>query len=69
MSKPHMVVQLDTATVLSASEVIGRWLMKGQFSVVNMAGPGEEKCPGIYKMTFEVLNSVPVRPQVSGDCA
>lgn len=69
MRKPHLLVQLDAATATSAAEQIGRWLMAGQFSVVNMAGPGEEKCPGIYAMTLEVLNRLQVRPDAASDTA
>lgn len=56
MGKPHLVVQLDQrAPDESAGRTID-WLIAGKFSTLNVAGPREEKRPGIYALTLSVLD-------------
>lgn len=52
--KPNLVVQLDTKRMIPPSQTI-RWL-EGQFiSILNVAGPRESKCSGIYEEAFSYL--------------
>jgi hypothetical protein len=47
--------QLDAQELeLTALELV-RWLEQGQFVVLNIAGPREEKRPGIYQQVMQVL--------------
>ncbi len=48
LKKPHLVVQLDNASTDEASLQVITWLRHGKFSTLNVAGPREEKRPGIY---------------------
>jgi len=57
MRKPHRLFQLDTQELeLTALEWV-RWLEQGQFAVLNIAGPREEKRPGIYQQVMKVLET------------
>jgi len=55
LRKPHLVVQLDEATAEKSAKVITAWLIEGQFTTINIAGPREEKRPGIYALVAAVL--------------
>lgn len=47
LGKPHLVAQLDELTQDSVVRRIRVWLTEGQFGVLNVAGPREEKRPGV----------------------
>jgi len=53
--KPHLVIQLDIASTEEASFQINTWLIHGNFATLNIAGPREEKCPGIYSKVMDAL--------------
>lgn len=48
LGKPHLVAQLDELAQDSVVRRIRVWLTEGQFGVLNVAGPREEKRPGVY---------------------
>lgn len=57
LRKPHRLFQLDAQELeLTALELV-RWLEQGQFVVLNIAGPREEKRPGIYQQVMQVLEA------------
>lgn len=47
LEKPHLVAQLDGLDQQRAVQRIRSWLMERPLSVLNVAGPREEKRPGI----------------------
>ncbi|RFO97850.1 molybdenum cofactor carrier [Rhodoferax lacus] len=55
MVRPCLVVQMDIADIANAAIDIQRWLEPHQIKTLNIAGPREEKRPGIYAMTFLLL--------------
>ena len=58
LKKPYRVFQLDQLGVEDvASELVG-WLAQARFVLLNVAGPREEKRPGIYALVFSVLGAV-----------
>ncbi len=55
--KPSLIVQLDAAKVITPQEVM-RWV-EGQFiTTLNIAGPRESKCPGIYQQAYDYLEAM-----------
>lgn len=46
LSKPLLVLDLDR---LPDDDLLGPWLAKRRITVLNVAGPRESKCPGIYR--------------------
>ncbi len=46
LSKPCLVIDLDH---LPSDEPVGVWLEDHRIAVLNVAGPRESKCPGIYR--------------------
>ncbi len=57
MHKPHLVLQLDELGGQTVPKLI-EWLRTGQFVRLNVAGPREEKRPGIYSRVFCALEQV-----------
>jgi len=56
LNKPYRVFQLDQVALEKvATELLG-WLAQSKFALLNVAGPREEKRPGIYALVFSVLN-------------
>lgn len=55
LQKPHLVIRLDEATAEKSAKVITAWLIEGQFTTINIAGPREEKRPGIYALVAAAL--------------
>lgn len=53
--RPHLIVQLDAAEVITPEQVV-RWLNGQYVCVLNIAGPRESKCPGIFAETSEFLS-------------
>ena len=60
MSKPHLVVQLDSGITAESTSSVVAWLMTYDIKTLNVAGPRESKRPGIYKLTCELLEAVDV---------
>ncbi len=52
--KPHLLVRLDR----DAPAVVRRWLCELRPRSLNVAGPRESTCLGVYEQTFEYLLSV-----------
>ena len=57
LGKPHLVVQIDEPAQESVAQRIRVWLTEGQFSVLNVAGPREEKRPGVYACVAVMLDA------------
>ena len=58
LKKPHRIFQLDGGELTPVAQQVADWLMAGQFAVLNIAGPREEKRPGIYALVFLTLSRV-----------
>ena len=56
LGKPHLVIQLDELTLDEAAKQVRVWLGEGRFSALNVAGPREEKRPGIYASVIALLD-------------
>lgn len=50
--KPYLVVDLSQNPTLSS---LSAWVESCKIKTMNVAGPRESKCPGIYKQTSEFL--------------
>ena len=57
LGKPHFVVQIDEPAQESVAQRIRVWLTEGQFSVLNVAGPREEKRPCVYACVAVMLDA------------
>lgn len=55
LKKPHLVLQLDELTAPQAEQHVRAWLLSGRFGALNVAGPREEKRPGIYALAKALL--------------
>ncbi len=55
--RPRLVVQLDAEPVIEAYKVI-RWVKAQFISTLNIAGPRESKCPGIYHDAYSYLEEL-----------
>ncbi len=56
--KPFLVIDLAQLSEEEASQKIQDWLSLHSPSLLNVAGPRESKCPGIYEATKRILLSV-----------
>lgn len=63
MAKPHLVVQLDQGIPDELAARITEWLIADKFNTLNVAGPREEKRPGIYALTLSVLDRCTASPE------
>ena len=57
MLKPCLLLQLDSETEDFVVAELVAWMDQGEFSVLNVAGPREEKRPGIYRQVRRVLDA------------
>lgn len=57
LGKPHLVAQLNELAPESVVQQIRVWLAEGQFNVLNVAGPREEKRPGVYACVAALLDA------------
>jgi hypothetical protein len=55
LKKPHLVLQLDAEDWEHAVQDLRRWLEVAAPSVLNVAGPREEKRPGAYATAMAML--------------
>lgn len=56
LKKPHYIFQLEKANLAEIEKLITWWISLHAESL-NIAGPGETKCPGIYLATLSMLAS------------
>lgn len=56
LKKPYCLFQLDQVTLAEVASELFEWLARSKFVTLNVAGPREEKRPGIYASVFSVLN-------------
>lgn len=56
LGKPHLVIQLDSPNFDAVVLEIRAWLVNRKFQTLNVAGPREEKHPGIYAAVLAVLD-------------
>jgi hypothetical protein len=64
--KPYSVVQLERVSAEQAAVSIRYFLAQAKPRALNVAGPRESKCPGIYQATREVLRLVLSLPVIPG---
>jgi len=57
MKKPNRGFQLVQTNTEDVAQAVVEWLTQGRFSTLNIAGPREEKRPGIYKLVMSVLDN------------
>ena len=57
LQRPHLVIQLDEAPAEECAKLITAGLIEGNFTTINIAGPREEKRPGIYALVAAVLET------------
>ena len=57
LRKPHLVVQLDELALEGVVQNVRAWLAEGRFHTVNVAGPREEKRPGVYACVLGLLDA------------
>lgn len=57
LSKPYLIIQLETPSAVGVPAQVRQWLLAGSFSALNVAGPREEKRPGIYSSVAAVLDA------------
>lgn len=55
VGRPYLVVDLEDPDGLERTR---SWLRKNEVDVVNIAGPRESKCPGIYQEALAFLRAV-----------
>ena len=55
LKRPVLVVDIDRETDRSAIERIHAWLRNHAPAVLNIAGPRESRCPGLYERTRSLL--------------
>ena len=57
LRKPHLVVQIDEMALEAAAQNVRTWLVARRFLTLNVAGPREEKRPGVYAGVFALLDA------------
>lgn len=57
LCKPHLVVQIDEMALEAAAHNVRAWLVEGRFRTLNVAGPREEKRPGVYAGVLALLDA------------
>ena len=57
-NKPHLIIDLKTTDSESTVALINDWLRRTRPAILNIAGPRESKCPGIYTITRDILEKV-----------
>jgi hypothetical protein len=56
MGKPYRVFQLDHVDQEAVARQVVEWLTHDQVVTLNVAGPREEKRPGIYALALSILS-------------
>jgi len=55
LKKPHLILDL---TERPSAQAVHAWALAHAIAVLNVAGPRESKCPGIYAMALRFLQEV-----------
>lgn len=55
IGRPHVVIHLDDSPAHDNACQVRRWLLAQRVGVLNVAGPGERKRPGIYERAAAFL--------------
>ncbi|GAB4116112.1 MAG: putative molybdenum carrier protein [Acidobacteriota bacterium] len=63
LGRPVLVVQLEHPSATAVSEV-RNWLERNRVSTLNVAGPRESECPGIYEEARRFLSRLLESPEV-----
>jgi hypothetical protein len=58
LGRPYRVLQIDAIEAELASESARAWMRSNRVNVLNVAGPGERRRPGIYGRARSLLASV-----------
>ncbi len=58
LGKPHLLVLLDQGVREEALNQVREWLQNRPVETLNVAGPRESKWPGIYRLTYDLLEGV-----------
>ena len=58
MGKPHLVIDPAQAPAEDACAEIRRWIDDHDINVLNVAGPRESECPGIYGQARRLLTAL-----------
>ena len=58
LKRPVLIVDIDRETDRSAIERIHAWLRTHTPAVLNIAGPRESRCPGLYARTRALLEKL-----------
>lgn len=53
--KPYLIVDFEKGSEVEAAR---RWIQVHRISILNVAGPRESKCPGIYAQSKEFLQEL-----------
>ena len=56
-NKPYLVIDSLQKIELSVSRSVS-WLSENRIKVLNVAGPAESNCPGIYEKAYEIMRSL-----------
>lgn len=56
--KPYLVVQLDNGITRPILNEVLHWLRHYPVATLNVAGPREEKRPGVYALTYQLLHQL-----------
>lgn len=55
LGKPHLVIQLESNGWAENATRLNDWISSSQIHALNVAGPREEKRPGIYDLAMKFL--------------
>lgn len=58
LNKPHLVASLDSDELQKIATNVIEWLKQNKFATLNIAGPSEVRCPGIYQRAINMLGLV-----------
>lgn len=55
LKKPYLLLDASTASFSAQEHTFQAWLEGGDIQILNVAGPRESKCPGIYQAARALL--------------
>jgi hypothetical protein len=55
LGRPHLVIDPSCASAAEAVRQVRRWIDEHDIAVLNVAGPRESECPGIYGRARSLL--------------
>ena len=56
LKKPNLIVNLSNPIHVNAQLIVD-WIEKNEISILNIGGPRESTCPGIYQASFKLLEA------------